>query len=259
LLYEKNILAVVGARKMTEYGRRVVRQIVGKLASAGVVIVSGLMYGIDLESHITALSNGGRTIAVLGYGTSFLSEVRFSQSVTDKLKTNKKDQVLIISEYPDNFHPTKWSFSKRNHIISSISSAVVVVEAAMESGSLITAGHALDQNKPVYSVPGSIFSTYSKGTNYLIQQGAEVLHETEDLIDYFKLELKCTNSNFHNPMPSKTKSLILGLIQESEAGCYFEELLYKLGIEQNSLVTNITELEINNIITRNLEGKYIIK
>ena len=186
-------IGVVGSRRHTPYGESVTQRISGELSSAGFTVVSGLARGIDTLSHKSALAAGGRTIAVLGSGPDvcYPSENR-------GLAERIAGSGCIISEFLPGTLPNRENFPRRNRLISGLSLGILVVEATDKSGSLITAGYALEQNKEVFAVPGNITSRNSEGTNKLIRQGAKVVLRTDDIIEelapvlkgYIKKEVK---------------------------------------------------------------------
>lgn len=162
------MLAVVGTRKMSAYGRQVLQEIIPALVRAEVTIVSGLAYGIDALAHKIALKHGGRCVAVLGSGVDVVypaANRRLAEQIIER-------GGAVISEQPLGMKPLPQFFPARNRIISGLSEAVLVVEAQERSGSLITAQFALEQNRDVFAVPGSIFQSNQRGTNELISQGA---------------------------------------------------------------------------------------
>lgn len=161
----KHCVAVVGSRRMTEYGRRVIEKIVPRLVFEKKTIVSGFMYGVDQYAHRMCIENGGRTIAVLGWGITYpiTGEER-------KLAQNIMRSGLILSEWKDQ-QPTLWTFPVRNRIIVALSSEVIIIEAAAKSGSLVTAKIAEKLKRPMWAVPGPITSPTSVGTNELIATG----------------------------------------------------------------------------------------
>lgn len=159
-------VAIVGSRKMTEYGRRVIEQIVPKLVFEKKTIVSGFMYGVDQYAHELCMQAGGKTIAVLGWGIARKLEdtdLHLSNSIISS-------GGLLLSEWEDQ-QPTLWTFPVRNRIVAALSSDVIVVEAAVKSGSLITANIAQKLSRQLWAVPGPITSRTSEGTNMLISQG----------------------------------------------------------------------------------------
>ncbi|MEJ2695351.1 MAG: DNA-processing protein DprA [Candidatus Sulfobium sp.] len=178
-------IAVVGSRKYTYYGESVTQKIAGELSAAGFTIVSGLARGVDTLSHKSALASGGRTIAVLGSGSDicYPSENR---GLMEKIASSG----CVISEFPPGTAPNRENFPRRNRLISGLALGVLVVEAAPESGSLITANYALEQNKEVFAVPGNITSPNSEGTNRLIRQGAKLVMKAGDVIEELAPVLK---------------------------------------------------------------------
>lgn len=173
---EKRI-AIVGARRATAYGKSVAEQIASSLAAVGVEVVSGAARGIDTAAHVGALKKG-RTIAVLGCGID-VTYPRENQKLLDQIA----EAGLILSEYAPGVQAHPAYFPARNRIISGISSGVVVVEAALKSGSLITAELALSEGRDVFAVPGSIYSELSKGCHRLIQQGAHLTENARDVLE----------------------------------------------------------------------------
>lgn len=170
-------LAVVGARKSTPYGKWAAYHIAKRAAEHGVTIVSGLASGIDSAGHRGALDAGGKTIAVLGCGI----DLCYPKSNADLLEKIKQEG-LVLSEYEPGMPPLAFQFPLRNRIISGLSQGVVIAEASLNSGSLITAGYALNQGREVYAVPGNINSVYSIGANKLIQDGATPVVVIDDIL-----------------------------------------------------------------------------
>jgi DNA processing protein len=179
----KNCLAVVGSRHLTYYGRKVTEQIVTEAAAAGITIVSGFMYGGDEAAHSAAVKCGGRTIAVMPCGIDLIHPANQKKLYEDILANNG----LIISEYEGSAQPQQWTYIQRDRIVAGLSKAVLVTEAALNSGSLLTAGYAKKYGRKVFAVPGQITSEVSKGTIKLIREGAEAVSETNDVLKYFKV------------------------------------------------------------------------
>jgi len=165
-LYLKT-LSVVGSRRMTKYGKEIIAMFMPDLVTDKITIISGFMYGVDSEAHKTCVELGGKTIAVLGSGLDCLTP-----SENDDLYTKILEKGgLVVSEYEPNFKPTLWSFPQRNRIVAGISTmGILIVEAGIKSGSLITAKMGIRQKKKIFAVPGPITSTASMGTNWLLQQ-----------------------------------------------------------------------------------------
>ncbi|MFZ3032089.1 MAG: DNA-processing protein DprA [Candidatus Moraniibacteriota bacterium] len=172
------MIAIVGSRKFTAYGEQVATKLAEDLTRAGFLVVSGLAFGIDSVSHEAAMGAGGQTIAVLGNGLDQISP-------PSHLSLAKKimGHGAVVSEYYPRLEGNKWSFPARNRIIAGMTLGTVVIEAADGSGSLITAQCALEYNREVFAVPGSIFSPYSIGTNALIKRGAKLVTGIQDILE----------------------------------------------------------------------------
>jgi DNA processing protein len=177
LLTHEPSVGVVGARRATSYGKWAATTIGRRLAEHEICVVSGMAEGVDTAAHVGALEGNGKTIAVLGCGI----DICFPRS-NIKLKREIEEKGLVVSEYPSGTPGAKFTFPKRNRIISALSTAVVVVEAGIASGSLITAEFAADQGRDVYAVPGNINRLLSAGANKLIRDGARPLVLIDDLI-----------------------------------------------------------------------------
>ena len=183
-------IGIVGTRKLTTYGQQVASRISRELAQAGLTIVSGLAQGIDTLAHLAALEQKTRTIAVVG--SSIERHSIFppqNKTLAEKIAQNG----AVLSEYPIGSATLKHHFPARNRIISGLSLGTLVVEAPQKSGALITANHALSQNREVFAVPGSIFSDKSEGPNNLIKLGAKLVINAQDILE--ELNLKNLASN----------------------------------------------------------------
>ncbi|MDH3973993.1 MAG: DNA-processing protein DprA [Deltaproteobacteria bacterium] len=170
-------LAIVGSRASSSYGLHAAASFAGRLASSGVTIVSGLARGIDTKAHEGALKAGGKTIAVLGSGLDLIYPAENASLFRRILKNG-----AVFSEFPLSTPPDPQNFPRRNRIISGLSMGVLVVEASLRSGSLITARCALDQGREVYAVPGNITAARSRGTNSLIKEGARLVEKPEEIM-----------------------------------------------------------------------------
>ena len=184
-LASRTCISVVGSRHGTAYGRWVARLLGSKTAQYGISLVSGLAAGIDAAGHQSALDHQGPTIAVLGTGI----DICYPRS-NQHLMAEIEEKGLILTEYPPGFRATPYSFPARNRIISGLSLGVVVVEAALRSGSLITARLALEQNRAVYAVPGGIGSKYAEGCQKLIRDGAQPIFSFSDILSDLSAQLK---------------------------------------------------------------------
>ena len=179
-IFERPTLAVVGSRKPTDYGIRLASRIVTELAAAGVVIISGLAYGIDGIAHQAALEAGGLTAAVFGCGLDIIYP-----SGHRELAKRIVQSGCLLSEFPKGTRPERYNFPIRNRIVAGLSDGVLVVEAGQRSGALVTARLALDQNRDVLAVPGSVDNELSFGPNALIKQGAIAVTSAGDVFANF--------------------------------------------------------------------------
>jgi DNA processing protein len=245
LLDDKNTIAVVGARKTTQYGREVTKLLASELSLAGFTIVSGLALGVDAVSHMTALGNQGKTIAVLGCGVDCCNP-RENQSIYDDIL---KSDNCIISEFPLGMKPTPWSFPARNRIIAGLSQAVLVTEGAEDSGSLITAEFALKFGRKVFAVPGPITSSMSKGPYKLIQKGAKLVTSGEDIFKELKpqisnIKTKTQTSKITNATGDEIK--ILKLLENEPL--HFDELIRRTNFKSSQLSSILSVMEIKGLI-----------
>ena len=209
LIEQDNLaLAVVGTRKMSEYGKMVIKRLIGKLAASGLTIVSGLALGIDAEAHSEAINTGGRTVAVLGSGVDDTSIYpRYNINLAKRILSNG----ALISEYPPGTKSYPQHFPVRNRIISGMTKGVLVIEAAKRSGALITAYLALDQNRDVFAIPGDISRTVSAGTNDLIKRGAKLVLGADDILSELDLNPDSDYTKKQDPIPSNdNEKTILG-------------------------------------------------
>jgi len=242
-------IAVVGSRKPTKYGLRVTDMIVGELVEAGFTIISGMARGIDTEAHKAAVLRKGRTIAVLGSGIDvpYPAENYFLMKKIEKIGA-------IITEFPLGTKPEKGNFPRRNRIISGLSMGVLVVEASSDSGALITARHALQQNKEVFAVPGMITSNTTKGTHMLLKEGAVLVESAEDIIKELAPRLK----GFINE--KKKKDIILSKEEETvikhltKEPIHIDILTRESHLPLNKLLSILTGLELKGVV-KQTEGK----
>ncbi len=195
-LLKQKQLAVVGTRAFTAYGKMVVEKIIPGLSGSGLVVTSGLAQGIDTIAHKLALKSQIPTIAVLGCGILEKARGQFDRSLMQEIV---QSNGLIVSEYPPLFPASKYTFPARNRIISGLSLGTLVIEAGEKSGALITAQEALEENREVFAVPGSIFSPKSVGTHRLIAQGARPVTQAREILEAFHFALPSQAPNGNNP------------------------------------------------------------
>jgi DNA processing protein len=256
-------ISIVGSRKTSSYGRGITERISQDLARCGVTIVSGMARGIDSVAHWGALLAGGRTIAVLGCGIDVIyppeNRPLFGRII---------EQGAVLSEFRMGSLPEGGHFPKRNRIISGMSRGVVVVQAGMKSGSLITARYALDQGRDVYAVPGNVGSQSSQGSNWLIKQGAKLVESSQDVLEEILpggrtggKEGAAAESRPVPVLPEEEKRLfeLLG-----EDPLHIDEIICRSGMEAGRVSSLLLTLEIKGLIsqwsgkcfTKKREGSY---
>ncbi|NMC45346.1 MAG: DNA-protecting protein DprA [Chloroflexi bacterium] len=232
-------IAVVGTRKMTAYGRNVVKELGEIAARNNVTLVSGLARGIDSQAHRSVLNAGGRTLAVLGSGVDVIyppENVQLSQAVIEN--------GALISDYAPGTQPEGINFPPRNRIISGLSLATIVVEAGLRSGALITASFAADQGRDVFAVPGSIYAPQSQGTNKLIFDGAYPLIAFKDIFEILDLENIQYQSKIQKEVPSdETELLILKMLQKESMQIDDLQAICGLPVERISSTLMFLELK----------------
>lgn len=240
LLNERSI-GVVGARKNTVYGKNVALMIGRRLAESGLVVTSGLALGIDGYSHEGALEAGGKVIGVLGNGFNRMTPQRNRGLMMKGLGNGG----LVVSEYHPDEEGHRGSFPARNRIISGLSEALVVVEAGLDSGSLITAKHASDQGRTVYAVPGNINSQTSIGCNLLIRDGAVPLIIIDDMIRDIGAMPGATYTVQNNLDPDEKK--IFDIVRDM-SGATMEEIISGTGFSPGLANSLVTVMEIKGAV-----------
>lgn len=230
-------VGIVGARKFTPYGREVTASIATALARAGVTIVSGLALGVDSIAHKACVDAGGKTIAVLPSGLDKIypsSHRQLAGQILDK-------DGLLISEYPPDHIPMRHDFIERNRIIAALSDILIITEAATASGSLHTAGFALELGINIMAVPGQITSPYSAGTNQLIQNGAYPILNTDDVLQALGI-----NSQQIAYLPeNEAENQILKALKTASTT---DELIEKTKLSLTVLQVQLTMLEIKGAV-----------
>jgi DNA processing protein len=237
-------VAIVGARACSSYGSQVARLLGRELASAGVVVVSGLARGIDGEAHRGALEAGGRTVAVLGCGID-----RDYPAAHAQLAARICDAGLIASEYAPGVEPAPWRFPARNRIIAGLAVATIVVEARERSGALITADFALEAGREVFAVPGEITSALSAGTNALLRLGATPVTSAGDVLESLGIEAAA-------PVPAQLDERQLRVLEAlaREPGGV-DALVRQTGLDAAAVATALAELELGGAVAE-ADGLY---
>ncbi|MEK7091036.1 MAG: DNA-processing protein DprA [Patescibacteria group bacterium] len=225
-------MGVVGSRRMTSYGRRVVEKIVPQLVAGGWTIVSGMMYGVDQAAHEVCLDCGGKTIGVLGWGIEYNAGDR-EQDLQRKIV---ESGGLLVSLWKDQMG-TNWTFPARNQVVADICHELIVVEAAAKSGALLTAGMMIKRKKPVWAVPGPVTSSVSAGTNMLIAKGMAKMWQGS--------EVRSQELGASNP--------ILELIKDE--GLEADEIARKLGQPISEVGAQLSLLSLSGEVEER-EGKF---
>ena len=254
---DQKFLSVVGARKCSPYAKKIITELLPNLIAKNVIIISGLALGIDALAHACALKNNGKTWAVLGSG---LNKNVFYPPENFKLAEEIiKNDGLLLSELPPYYTANKFTFPRRNRIISGLSQAVLIVEAGIKSGSLITANYALQQNRDVLTIPANIFWEEFLGNNNLIKAGAIPILDQLDLFNYFglenslnKIKTNKTKVDSENNLKTKHEFLIYKIIYTAfQCGekVNHEFLYKKTKLDTSQINSTLTILELKNLIT----------
>ena len=247
LTKNENILGIVGTRKPTRYGRWAAEEFSSSLAKNGIITISGLAYGIDSEVARNTISVGGKTIAVLGGG---INEI-YPSSNEGLARSIVRNGGLILSEYFPSFKPTKYTFPERNRIISGLSRGLLVIEAGLGSGSLITANLAIEQGKDLFVVPGNIDSKESMGSNKLIAElPSTFTHSPDQILDTFGLKKEYEKEYYQCSFYERR---VLDAVNDEPKS--FDELCEILKEDSKNLNLLLTEMEISGIIKK-LPGNY---
>jgi DNA processing protein len=248
-LLAKPSVALVGSRRATAYGLNAAQHLAKQLVSAGVTIVSGLARGIDGAAHEATLDAGGDTIAVLGTGI----DVVYPRS-NRRLFAAIEKRGLIVTELPPGTPPLPPNFPIRNRIISGISLGTVIVEATSRSGSLITARTAAEQGREVFAVPGTIFSAGSEGTHRLIQYGAKLVHDANDILEELPGKLRVSGSA-EKPPESPLRE-VLEVFARDEA-THIDTAAEKLGRSIAAVSESVLQLELGGWLRAMPGARYL--
>ncbi|KTD79185.1 DNA-processing protein DprA [Legionella waltersii] len=235
-------IAVVGSRNPSITGSENAKQFSKELALHHLTIVSGLALGIDAQAHIGCLEAKGKTIAVLGTGIDTIYPRRHRQ-LAEQIGQNG----LILSEFPLKSPPIAGHFPRRNRIISGLSLCILVIEAAIKSGSLITAKMALEQNRDVLAIPGSIHNPMARGCHYLLQQGAKLVTSVHDVLEELNLEEPLTGSKKSDfPLASEKENLVKFIGFETTT---IDQMIERSGYSVEQVTNQLAKLELQGMIT----------
>ncbi len=246
------MMAMVGSRKFTSYGKQVALSLAKDLSSAGITIVSGMAMGIDTFSHYGTLMAGGKTIAVLGSGLD-------NRNIGPKQNFNLSKKIIeygaLVSDYPYGTKASNFTFPARNRLMAGLTMGTIVVEAEEKSGTLITANLALEYNREVFAVPGSIFSKSSQGANNLIKKGAKLINGIQDILEELNMQIHPNNKQIETNLSSKEKLVVKKLSQEPMR---IDRIIKATKLKPSVVLSILSILEIKKIIKDIGGQKYII-
>ena len=251
-------VAIVGSRRMSAYGRQCTQALAEQAVQAGWLVISGLAFGVDAAAHLRTLEAGGITVAVLGGG---LARVHPQEHVP-LARRIVENGGAVISEFPMLFPVSRQSFPRRNRIVSGLSRAVLVVEAGLDSGALITARIANEQGKPLFAVPGHIDNPQALGCHRLIKEGARLLDHFTDILEDLNLQPDLFDqpppsagaSPFPAGSPDGTKQKILTFLRDSGTS-NFDQLVIGCELDSALLLPLLIELEMSGLVVQ-LPGRY---
>ncbi|MCH9769832.1 MAG: DNA-processing protein DprA [Gammaproteobacteria bacterium] len=249
-------IAIVGSRRCSPMGLELSEKLATELSQAGLLITSGMALGIDSAAHRGCLAIKAPTIAVLGSGL-----LRPYPHQHRKLFNKIQAQGTVISEFPLQSPPRRQHFPQRNRLISGLSLGILVVEAAIKSGSLITARFALEQNREVFAIPSSIHNPFAGGCHYLIQNGAKLVQSTKDILDELpSINPKLTICNLDPPKKNvldKTHQLLLECVGFEPTSV--DQLVNRSGLDPSDILSKLLILELNGYINAIPSGYLRVK
>ena len=260
-------VAVVGSRRASIYGLEMAEKFGYELAARGITVISGMAIGVDSAAHRGALKAKGRTIAVMGSGHG-----RIYPAQNKRLYADIALNGAVVTEYEDEVEPLPYNFPRRNRIISGLALGVVVVEAARNSGALITANFAAEQGRTVFAVPGKASSHTSAGTNELIKDGAALVQSAEDIIEELSIkEIEPAGGGSRDQADSKiagmTKAYIYNSLTRdermvykalSDEPTYIDDIMDRAGIDIKKISKALLALELKDLI-KEVPGKQFVK
>jgi DNA processing protein len=245
-------LAMVGTRAMSEYGKRVTSMLIPEIVGAGMVTVSGLAQGIDGEVARETLASGGKTVAIVGHGLGMIYP-KAHEKLADEIV---RSGGLILSEFPLDTHPDKYTFPARNRIIAALSLGTVVLEAAMDSGSLITADLALGYNREVFAVPGSIFDPNYAGCHQLLIRGhAKLVRSAQDIFDEIGIVSHQVSSEQSYASENPDEQAILSVLTSMPKN--IDDIAEETQMEIGVITSILTILELQGILKNVGGGRWV--
>src|SRR5437660_652860 len=254
---DRHAIGIIGSRRTTHYGTESAKKLAYQIAYAGLTVISGLARGIDTAAHQGALAAKGRTIAVIGSGLAKLYPPE-NAALAEKIRTGNG---AIVSEFSMEIEPDRQTFPMRNRIIAGWSHGILVVEAGLNSGALITAAQALEQGRNVYAVPGHINAPTAIGSNRLIQQGAKLVMDASDILDDLEIllpEAKPSPETAARPLPplSNEERRVYDAIDATETS--IDDIAAKSELPSAAVSSTLFQLELKRLV-KQLPGKYFVK
>ena len=244
-------VAIVGSRAASPYALEVARRLGADLARRNVTVVSGMARGVDSAAHRGALEGGGVTIAVFGCGVDVIYP-REHRGLAERIL----ERGTLVSEFPVGTPPRKEHFPQRNRIISGLSLAVVIVEAAEGSGSLITAEFALDQGRTVLAVPGNVLGGRNYGAHALLRDGAKLVECADDILEELPLSLAQPGAKESKNVKSASQDPVLRAMDEGDP-YDLDEIAERSGVDRMRLLPRLLELELAGAVRRVEGGRFV--
>jgi len=261
-------LAMVGTRKATAYGKSCSENLARELSKRGVVVVSGLAMGIDTKAHEGARKGNTPTVAIVGCGLD-ITYPASNRGLMEKIT----ETGMVISEYPLGTPPEKYHFPERNRIIAGVTQGTIVVEADIKSGSLITVKHAVESGREVFAIPGNINSPYSRGTNFLLRDGAKIALSAEEVLYSFIYDYKdrlldaskheepeyseIKENNLPLPDNRKPEEKILGVLKDGPANA--DKICAITSLDIGCVNSSLLMMEIKGLVIKGAGGFYELK
>src|SRR3984893_12305440 len=254
---DHHAIGIIGARRTTHYGTEAAKKLAYQIAYAGLTVISGLARGIDTAAHQGALAAKGRTVAVIGSGLSKLYPPE-NEALAERIRNGNG---AIVSEFSMDIEPDRQTFPMRNRIISGWSHGILVIEAGANSGALITASQALEQGRAVYAVPGHINAPSAIGSNRLIQQGAKLVMDANDILEDLQIllpETKPSPQAAARPLPplSEDERRVYDAINPTETA--IDQIATKSDLPSATVSSTLLRLELKRLVKQS-PGKYFVK
>lgn len=247
-LFKSSAVCMVGTRRCTDYGKRVATEWAATL-SKKFVIVSGYATGIDTYVLKSCLASGGRAIVVLACGID-------KYDLPDFMRKCPPERLLLVSEYPMGSHTAKFSYHERNRLLSGLSRGVIVVEASEKSGALITAAYAAEQNRPLFAVPGDVFSDRSRGVNNLLRNGAIAVTSPASVCEDLGMGYDEPNITVDIPDMTDEQRSVYDFLADGKR--HFDDITAMLGLPPHETSALLSMMELEGIVERKMQNYYAL-